>query len=327
MKSERHAKDNSRTQEILRRYGMTLAFIAPYLLFFAFFVILPIVLGIIFSFMDYNPYFPNEGTFKGFANYIDVFKKGTIMHKLFWPAFKTTILFALFAVPALIIIPLFLATQINKEPPFYKFFRAVLYLPAVTSITIVGLMFGSLFASNESGFFNALFKTNIDFLGNETSRWLIILFVSVWWQTGTNFVILGAALRDVPQSLYEAVEMDGGGKWAKLTKVTLPNIKHQLQLCTFTTIIGYMSLYGQPMVLYGLNNQPTLLDPQTPIILITKLLNETAFANKMGAITAVGILFGLIIMSISLLQTILMKDRKGGKTREKQFKALSTYEK
>lgn len=322
-----HENNKSRTQELVRRYGLSFTFIAPYLLFFVFFVIIPLFMGIIISFMDYNPYFPDQAKIAGFANYIEIFKKGTIMHRLFWPAFGQTMLFALFAVPALIIVPLFLATLINKEPPFYKLFRAILYLPAVTSITIVGIMFGSIFASNESGFINALFQGNTDFLGNETTRWIIIFFVSVWWQTGTNFVILSAALRDVPKSLYEACEMDGGGKLAKLFKVTLPNIKPQLQLSIFTTIIGYMSLYGQPYVLFGLTNEPTLLNPQTPMILIQTLLSETAFANKMGSISAVAVFFGLLIMSVSLIQSRLMKNKEGGLKREQQYKALAANEK
>lgn len=320
-------RQNSRLMEVLRRYGISIAFIAPYLLFFIFFTVVPMIMGLAISFFDYNPYNLGATQFSGFKNYIDIFRSGTPINRLFWPAFGQTMLFDIIAVPCLTIVPLMLAILINKKPPFYKLFRAILYLPSVTSITIVGIMFGSIFSSNESGFINALFHSNIAFLDKEISRWIIILFVSIWWQTGTNFVILSAALRDVPKSLYEACEMDGGGKVVQLFKVTIPNIKRQLKLCLFTTIIGYMALYGQPYVLFGLTNQPTLLDPQTPMIMIQMLLSETSFAARTGAISAIAVFFGLLTMLVSAIQSIFTKDRKGGTVREKQFKALATIKK
>ena len=312
-----------KTQEILRRYGLAIIFLVPYLFFFIFFGVVPLFMGVIISFMNYNPYDLGSSSFAGFNNYVDLFKKGTAISTLFWPAFGQTLLFDIIAVPCLIVVPLLFAILINKKPPLYKVFRAILYLPAVTSITIVGIIFGSIFASDKSGLINSLLGTEIDFLGNETSRWIIILFVSIWWQTGQNFVILSAALRDVPKSLYEACEMDGGGKFDQFIKVTLPNIKGSLQLCMFTTLIGYMGLYGQPYTLYGMTNKPTLTNPQTPMILIQTFISTTSFANKTGAISALAVFFGLFVMLFSFIQRIVMKDRKGGSLREKQFNAYS----
>lgn len=321
-----HSQKFSKIQEILRRYGLAIAFVGPYLLFFIFFGVVPLFMGIIISFMNYNPYDLGSSSFAGFDNYANLFKSDSAISRLFWPAFGKTLLFDIIAVPCLIIVPLAFAILINKKPPLYKLFRAILYLPAVTSITIVGIIFGSIFASDKSGLVNSLFGTNIDFLGNETSRWIIILFVSIWWQTGQNFVILSAALRDVPKSLYEACEMDGGGKFEQFMKVTLPNIKGSLQLCMFTTLIGYMGLYGQPYTLFGTTNKPTLTNPQTPMILIQTFISSTSFASKTGAISALAVFFGLFVMIFSLIQKIVMKDRKGGNTREKQFNAFSAIQ-
>lgn len=314
---------NSKFSELFRRYGLAVAFVGPYLLFFLFFSVVPLFMGIIISFMNYNPYDLSGGSFAGLSNYANIFAKNSPIARLFWPAFFKTMLFDIIAVPCLTIVPLLLALLINKKPPLYKLFRAILYLPAVTSITIVGIIFGSIFASDSSGLINSLFHTNIDFLGNETSRWIIILFVSIWWQTGQNFVILSAALRDVPKSLYEACEMDGGSKFIQFMKVTLPNIKGSLQLCIFTTIIGYMGLYGQPYTLFGKANKPSITNPQTPMILIQKFISTTSFANKTGAISALAVFFGLLVMSVSFAQRVVMKDRKGGNTREKQFNAYT----
>ena len=97
------------------------------------------------------------------------------------------------------------------HPPGYKIFRAIIYLPSVVSVTIVGIIFGNMFASDSSGLINAWLNTDIKWLqgvpwAGDTLRWLVMFIASVWWQTGTNFVIFSGALRNVPKSLYEACE-------------------------------------------------------------------------------------------------------------------------
>lgn len=317
-------RNKYRRREFCRQYGLTAIFLLPYLILFIFFSVIPLAMGIGISFMNYNPYDSSTNAFVGFDNYVAIFTQGTAMNKLFWPAFWETMLFDIVAVPCLTIVPLLLATLINKQPPGYKLFRAILYLPSVVSITIVGIIFGSMFSSDALGLVNSLLGTEIDFLGTEWSRWLIILFVSIWWQTGTNFVIFSAALRDVPKSLYEACEMDGGGKLTKFFKVTLPNIKGSLGLCIFTTIIGYMGLYGQPVTLYGNGNAPRITDPQTPMIMIKMFLSESAYASRTGMISALAVVFGIMIMIVSTLQRVVMREKKGGDRYARKFETYTS---
>jgi multiple sugar transport system permease protein len=231
------------------------------------------------------------------------------------------LVFCLVAVPCLLIIPLVLAYFINMQPPGYKLFRAVLYLPSVLSITVIGIIFSCLFQGDEYGLINAWFGTNIQWLSGQPFegdilRWVVILLVSIWWQTGKNFIILASALRNIPKSLYEACEMDGGNRWQLICRVTLPNIKPSLNLCLFTTLIAYLNLFGQPYVLYDAANQNTLV---SPMLFIRYYLEDITYASQTGYICACAIVFGLFVMLFSIIQQGITSDRKRTKKRGTEY--------
>ena len=149
------------------------------------------------------------------------------------------------AVPCLIIIPLALAYFINMHPPGYKIFRAIIFLPSVVSITIVGIIFGNMFASNSSGLINAWLNTEIKWLAGkpwagDTLRWLghahRQYLVADGAPTSSSF---RGRCATCAQSLYEACEMDGGSRFQRILYVTLPGIRSAVAICLFNTLIGY----------------------------------------------------------------------------------------
>ena len=299
------------------------AMLTPYIILLLFFGVLPIVVGILMSFAKYNPYDANYTEFIGFANYIDIFNFSKKVSIDFWTAFGATLLFDIIAIPCLIIIPLALAYLINLKPPGYKIFRAIIYLPSVVSITIVGILFSGIFKDNTDGLINALFGTNIVFMnGNlfdgDQLRWMVMILASIWWQTGTNFVIFLGALRDVPTSLYEACQMDGGNRWKEILKVTLPNIKSSISICMFNTLIGYLALYGQPVVINGDLNSSTYF---SPMMMIQSYLTagSGAYAKKTGFICAVAVVFGIIVVAFSVVQRVVMKERRQSDRHKNEF--------
>lgn len=284
---------------------LALLLMSPFLIVFVLFTLVPVVMGFVFSFMSYNPYMPDSNGFVAFQNYINIFNFNHPISKTFWESFSTMLLFDVVAVPLLIVIPLTLAFFINMHPPGYKLFRAIIYLPSVVSVTIVGIIFGNMFKGDESGFINALFGTNINWLSgkpwqNDTLRWVVMLIASIWWQTGTNFVIFSGALRDVPQSLYEACEMDGANRWKRIVNVTLPNIKPAINVCLFNTLIGYLNLYAQPYVLNNYDNEDIFV---SPMMFIQKyLMGGMTYAKQTGYLCAAAIVFGLIVIAFSMVQ-------------------------
>lgn len=295
-----------------RQAASALLLISPYVIIFVIFTLIPFVMGFIFSFFDYNPYKPGEMQFVWFKNYINIFNPDHALFKEWWSSFATMLLFTAVMVPTMIILPLFLAYFVNFKPPMYKFFRAIIYLPSIVSISIVGIIFGGLFGGNEAGFVNALFGTNIQWLSgqpfeNDFLRWFVMFLAAVWGGAGGNFVIFSGALRDVPKSLYEACEMDGGGRWKSLLYVTLPNIKPAINICLFNTLIGYLNLYGQPYVINALDNEELLV---SPMMFIQHYLASGFYSSITGYICAVGIVFGAIVMIFSSIERRVMSDRR-----------------
>ena len=317
--SVKENRRKSNYKETLRKYGLAIAFVSPYFLAFLFFSVIPLLSGFFISLFKYDPYNGGFQAFVGLDNYLKIFQDN-VLSRTFWNCFLKTLCFDVVAVPLLIIIPLGLAYLINLKPPGYKIFRAIIYLPSVVSITIVGIIFGAIFSGQKEGLINALFGSNIDWLGVPTLRWTVMLIASIWWQTGTNFVILGGALRNVPKSLYEACEMDGGNKFKTFLYVTLPNIKGTIGICVFTTLVSYLGLYGQPKVLNsGVNKN----DYESPMMLIQGWLSDVGKSNLTGLICATAVFFGILVMLISLLQKSLMKEKKRGTRYAKEFEAFS----
>ncbi len=317
----RKAQKSSERKESALGWG----FLMPYALHFLLFSLVPLGLGFFFSFCKYNPYDAGSIEFIGFQNHILVFQDN-IYAGYFWNSLVKTILFAIVAVPCLIIIPLGLAYLINLQPPGYKIFRAIIYVPSVVSISIVGILFSSIFSSSGDGLFNGIFQTQINFLNdpdNEILRWVVILIASIWGGTGANFVIFLAALKNVPKSLYEANEIDGGGRWQAFLKVTLPNISGSLGLCLFSTLIGYLGLYGQAYVLRGSLYAGTY---DSPMMFIQGMLNDVNKVELTGLITAFSVVFGLVIMIFTGFQSVAMKKRKGGNKNERRFNDHFTKE-
>jgi len=306
----RIAEKNRRSR---REALLAWAMISPFLVVFLVFSVLPFLMGFVFSFMRYNPYFPEQNQFIWLQNYLNIFNYSNPISKTFWDSFSTMLLFDVIAVPLLIVIPLALAYLINLKPPGHKFFRAVIYLPSIISVTIIGIVFGNMFKGDSSGLVNAWLGTQIDWLAGkpwagDTRRWLVMLIASIWWGTGGNFVIFSGALRDVPRSLYEACEMDGGGWWRKIRSVTLPNIRPAINICLFNTLVAYLNLYAQPYVFNTIENEDIIV---SPMMFIQKyLMGGLTYARQTGYLCAAAIVFGLIVTLIGALERKLFAPRR-----------------
>lgn len=308
---------NERKAEIRRSKRkerlLALALVSPYLIIFLIFTLIPVICGFVFSFMRYNPYMPEENEFVGLQNYINIFNFDLPISKAFWESFSTMLVFDAVAVPCLIIIPLVLAYFINMHPPGYKIFRALIYLPSVLSVGVMGIIFGNMFAGDSSGLINSWLNTEIHWLSGEpwhgdTLRWLVMLIASIWWGSGMNFVIFSGALKNVPKSLYEACEMDGGGKWRQIVNVLLPNIKTSITICLFNTLIAYLGLYGQVVALNDQTNVNILVSPM--MFIQNYLSGSVMYARQTSFICASAIIFGIITMIFGAIQRGCMADRR-----------------
>ena len=334
---EEYAKQRSRRIGAFKKYGVTGIFLLPYLAAFIVFFVFPLFYGIYISLTNFQYGKPGVENFNDFAWFRMIFDSTFMpgIYKSFWLAFTHTIMFSVIMVPIAIILPLFLAILINQKPAGYKLFRALIYMPSIVPLTAAGTIFTLLFMSKSQNgvlaeFFGIEIKWFIDnwfsfsLFGQQIDivyAWIPIFFMCLWGGWGGNFIILSAGLQNVPKHLYEAADIDGCSSFRKILNVTIPGIKPQLVLCLFTTILGYLGLYGQNYVLSGggpsiaaIASMPAGGKTSTLMYFIQDIVaNNLQFKSSLyGLGAAASLVFALFAGIISGIQMYITREKKTG---------------
>ena len=338
---EQYAKQRSKRIELVKKYGVTAIFLLPYLAAFLVFFMLPLFYGIYISLTNFKYGKPGVETFNDFA-WFNMILDRTFMdgkyigiYNSFWLSFTHTIMFSLIMVPIAILLPLGLAILVNQKPPGFKLFRALIYMPSIVPLTAAGTIFTLLFMSkSQHGVLAEFFGIDImwfidnwftfTLFGQEVEivyAWIPIFFMCLWGGWGGNFIILSAGLQNVPKHLYEAADIDGCSSWRKILNVTIPGIKPQLVLCLFTTILGYLGLYGQNYVLASggpsiaaIASLPAGGKTSTIMYFIQDIVaNNLTFKTSLyGLGAAASLVFALFAGIISGIQMYITREKKTG---------------
>lgn len=348
---ERYALNRSKRNTILKRYGIVTLFLLPFLAAFICFFVIPFIYGIKISLMDFKFSAPGKSVYNAepFLWYRMIFgdlslktKSAKVISSIsanFWKSFANSFIFSLIMVPIAVLVPLGLAILVNIKPPGYKVFRAMIYLPSIVPLTAAGTIFTILFMDKEAhGLVNEFFNLNIRWMSDIWFKfnigsyivevpyaWIPIFLMCFWGGWGSNFIILSAGLQNVPKSLYEAADIDGCSNWKKISNVTIPGIKGQLVLCIFTTIIGYLGLYGQNYVLSGggpgVSTLPGSGKTMTIIYFIQDIVaNNSNFRESLyGLGAAASIIYALLVSLISGFQMWCTRERKPGNRNSEAF--------
>lgn len=335
---EEYAKRRSRRVGALKKYGITILFLLPFMLAFIIFFVLPLFYGIHISLTNFSYSNPGAATYNAFHWYRLLFNKnykGGLVFEAFWRSFLHTFIFALIMVPIAVLLPLGLAILVNLKPPGYKVFRALIYMPSIVPLTAAGTIFTLLFLpKTDAGLLAQMFDIKTQWfieswftfkIGKTTFdvayAWIPIFLMCLWGGWGGDFIILSAGLQNVPKNLYEACSIDGCSKWQRTKSVTIPGIKGQLVLCLFTTIIGYFGLYGQNYVLTNGYPKFTKLSlvpgggkVSTVIYFIQDIVaNSADFKEKFyGLAAAASIIFAIFVGIVSGIQMYCTREKKTG---------------
>lgn len=275
-------------------------FAMPFLIIFAMFFIYPFISGVIISFQN------ADGEFVWFENYVKILASDDFTYKEdFFRGLGHTLLFVVISVPCLIIVPLFLALLLEIKPKGYKIFRGILFMPTIFSISSVILMWKQVLQV-ETGFINSIFLSlgwnQIDFLGSQPWAWISILFVTVWWTMGVNMVILGAGLKNIDKSVYEAAQIDGASYIKSVWHITIPLLKNQIVVVLIMTILASFNIYGQAQLL-------TAGGPEQSTKVLLMVILEHLYKRPHIA-AAMSLLLGLIMIAISLLTMLPNRSKK-----------------
>lgn len=276
----------------LRKTYTPYLFLIPALIFMGIFLFYPIVDVFRLSFTNYNMI--QEATYVGTQNYENLFND-----PLFWKTLKNSFIYLVGVVPLLVILPIFIAILVNRKLKGIKWFRAAYYIPVVTSMVVVGIMWKWLYRGN--GLLNYLLQT-IGLI-NEPVSWLTstdfalysVMAVTIWKGLGYYMVIYLAGLQSIPQNLYEVAQIDGANWWQKHLHITIPLLKPSILLVTILSSIAAMKVFTEVYVMTKggpINSSKTLVF----------YIYEKAFENlTLGYAAAMGFVLFVIIFILSFI--------------------------
>ncbi len=231
--------------------GIVMIFLAPALSAIFLFFILPLFAAFLLSFTDFDIY--TLGDFRrlkfiGFGNYIKL-----LNDELFFKALYNTFYFVLIGGPLSILVSLSTALLLNSKLLRYKkIFRTIYFLPVVTTIVAVAIVWRYLYHPR-FGVLNYLLSLigiqPIDWLGDPDFAMPAIILLAVWKNFGYNMILFIAGLQNIPAELYEAAELDGASNWYKLKNITLPLLAPTTFFISIITMIGYFQLFAEPYVM------------------------------------------------------------------------------
>ncbi len=224
---------------------------APYLVLFLIFVLIPVVFGAWISLHNWDYLVPRK-PWVGLENYVNLFVANSTTSKPFWQSMKATGLFTLFSVPLLVVIPLLIALILNQKFRGRNFFRAVYFAPYVLGVAVVGILWRFLLDPNV-GLVNYYLGQlglpgDIPWTTALPWAWVSLVGMTVWWTLGFNAVIYLAGLQDIDPALYDAAKVDGANRWQRFLNVTLPGLRPVLLFVVTITLLLSANVFGQPYI-------------------------------------------------------------------------------
>jgi multiple sugar transport system permease protein len=222
-------------------------FILPSLVIITFFVIIPMFCSIVFSFMDFNIMF-SKISFVGIRNFIKLVNDERVRGALF-----NTFYFTVILVPLQVTVGLIVAVIIKESTVMNTIFRGVYFIPVICSFTIVALIWQFLL-DRDVGIISFYLKQvgiHAGLLRDPDQAMPLVAVVSVWKNFGFTMVVFLAALQGIPQSLYEAANIDGINRWNRLFKITIPMMLPTVGFCVIIALIAAFQAFDQIYVMTG----------------------------------------------------------------------------
>jgi multiple sugar transport system permease protein len=283
----------------MKRNRVSYLFLAPFLILFTLFTIVPVVTSVVLSFTYYN--ILEAPKFIGLSNYKLLF----VDDDIFLKAIGITLKFAFITGPVGYVMAFLLAWLISQIPQKYRFFYTLCYYtPSITSATAMSVVWLYLFAGDRKGLLN-YFASKLGiidepylFLQNINSIVPVIIIVSLWMSMGVGFLAFLAGLQNVPKDLYEAGEIDGiKYRWQQLIYITVPSVKPQLLFGAVLQVVSSLTVFDVSVQLVGL---PSPLYAGHTIL--THLFDYAFIKFEMGYAAAIAVV--LFVMMIGLNRLI-----------------------
>ncbi len=294
-------------QRLLGMRRMAYFFVAPNMLIFGVFILLPMLLNFYFGFTKGQSILLTKREFVGTENLEtllaceDYGNPNTCSEDLFWRGVRNTGTYVIAQVSTMVLLALVTALALNQKVVLRGFFRSVFFYPVLLSPVVVALIW-KWFLRYDNGLLNFLLESlgyeRVQFLADANWARLWMIVVSDWAQMGFYTLILLAGLQAIPASLYEAAEIDGANAWKRFRFVTLPLLMPTMTVVLVLAFIRAVQVFDQVFVLTGGG-------PGTATLYIVQYIFRQAFVvspRQYGMGAAASLLLALVLLVLTLAQ-------------------------
>lgn len=280
------------TMTEIKKNKVAYLFLAPKLVFFIAFLLIPIIWSLILSFQKYGVF---NIEWIWFKNYITVFKS-----KMFLISLWNTFLYTVVTVPVFILIALIIAALIQPlKKASQNFFSAVFYLPTVTSMVIIAMIWRWMY-NYKFGLFNYILGffgiPAIDWLGQSSTALPALMIMRILIPPGAGIIIFLAAMNNINGAIYEAAKIDGANAVQRWLKITIPLLKPTILYLMILSTIGSFQVFTQIVMM-------TKGGPGFATETIVHVIYKTAFRDfNFGLASAQSVVLSMIIMVFAIFQ-------------------------
>ena len=280
----------------IQRSTIAYGFLTPWVVKLIVFWLYPLIYALYMSFTRYRA-LGNTSEFIGLDNYTSI-----SIDPLFWKALTNTLIYAFGAVPLATISAILLAVLLHSQlARFPSFYRAGLFLPSVTSIIVITLIFTNLYAKD--GYINALAgmiglpQSEKGFLLETSTALFSVMLMDIWLSTGYYMMLFLAGLQSIPKDIYESAQLQGAGAFQVLRRITLPLLKPTILFVMVIATIKSLQIFVE---MYTMTKGGPLNSTLTVVYLIFS--NAFEKTDSMGYGAALAYVLFAIIAILSFLQ-------------------------
>ncbi|MDO6451567.1 sugar ABC transporter permease [Oceanobacillus profundus] len=268
-------------------------FLIPFFIVYMIFTIFPVIKGLEMSFYDWS--LIGKLDFIGLENFKVMFSDS-----YFWRSLGNTTLFVILTTPTMMVLALGLALLANLNTKIQTFFRGAYFIPSILSVAVISFL-AIFMLQPYNGFVNTILHSiGIEgepfWLADKYLAWITIVVVTLWWTVGTNMILFLVALQDIPESLYEASEIDGATRWQQFWYITLPQLKPISKVILLLQVLASFKVFAQIMLITG--GGPG--GATRPLI---QYIYETGFTqNNLGYAATMSFALFFILLILSIIQ-------------------------
>ena len=286
------------TKTTIKQNFLGYLYLLPTLVITLIFVVYPLIMSFRMGFYEkYNNY-TDEGTGFGLSTF-----KFVLSDPNFQKALLNTFLIVVIAVPVSMVIALAIALLLNSGIKASKFFQAIYFLPYVTSVIAIGIVWSWLFHS-DFGYINQF----LSMFGIEPIQWLndpnmaiwALIIFNIWSGLAFKIVIFLSGLQNIDPQYYKAAQIDGTPKWKVFTRITLPLLSPTVFFLTITSVIGSFKVYNEVFALFGGKPGPAN-SCMTVVYYIYDMFYGSSQVHKAAAASIILFVIILIITGIQML--------------------------